>query len=153
MIASTSSRQVSSSGTTCIRTRSRTWCSCRLAAAWCSGEDRIPGSIEQVIAGGAVIQSHGVTASARLRHFGSFAVIEDNSRRSTPTTVVNTRLAYAYRHYEVAVEVLNALNAHDNDITYFYTSRLPGEPAGGVDDYHIHPIEPREVRVSATARF
>jgi len=35
----------------------------------------------------------------------------------------------------------------DNDIQYFYASRLPGEPAAGVDDYHIHPMEPRTWRL------
>ncbi|MEP6830659.1 MAG: hypothetical protein ABI963_09990 [Rhizomicrobium sp.] len=40
-----------------------------------------------------------------------------------------------------------------SDINYFYTSRLPGEPAGGVDDVHTHPAEPRELRVSITRRF
>jgi hypothetical protein len=25
------------------------------------------------------------------------------------------------------------------DITYFYASRLPDEPAGGVDDFHLTP--------------
>jgi hypothetical protein len=39
------------------------------------------------------------------------------------------------------------------DIDYFYTSRLPGEAAGGVDDVHTHPAEPREFRVSITRRF
>ena len=118
-----------------------------------AGQDRIPGSIEQVIAGGVVAQYRGATASLRVRHFGSFPVIEDNSRRSSSTTVVNSRLAYRYGHYEIAGEVLNLLNSRDNDITYFYTSRLPGEPLEGVNDYHVHPIEPRAVRVSATYRF
>ena len=44
-------------------------------------------------------------------------------------------------------------NARDNDITYFYASRLQGEPAEGVDDYHLHPVEPRQVRVSARYSF
>ena len=118
-----------------------------------AARDRIPGSIEEVIAGGAVVQSGRVTASARVRHFGSFAVIEDNSRRSSPTTVVNARLAYRLSRIELALDVINLLNARDNDITYFYASRLSGEPADGVEDFHVHPIEPRLARVSATLRF
>jgi hypothetical protein len=30
-------------------------------------------------------------------------------------------------------------NARADDIQYFYTSRLSGEPASGVDDVHAHP--------------
>ena len=44
------------------------------------------------------------------------------------------------------VDVLNLLDSDDDDITYFYASRLAGEPAEGVEDLHFHPIEPRTVR-------
>ena len=36
---------------------------------------------------------------------------------------------------------------------YYYTSRLPGEPAAGVDDIHTHPLEPFTLRVSLSATF
>lgn len=117
------------------------------------GQDRIPGAIETILAGGVVVQHGPFTASVRARHFGSFPVIEDNSRRSKPTTVVNSRVAYRAGRFQVSGEVINLLNSHDNDITYFYTSRLPGEPLDGVDDFHIHPIEPRELRVATTIHF
>ena len=117
------------------------------------GADRIPGAIENVVAAGAVVQAGGFTGSLRLRHFGSVALIEDNSVRSQPTTVVNGRVAYRYRRYELAVSVLNILQSKDAEINYFYASRLPGEPAEGVEDIHLKPVEPRQVRVAATVRF
>ena len=46
------------------------------------------------------------------------------------------------------VEVLNLFNRNVDDIAYFYTSRLQGEPAGGVADRHFHPAEPRTLRLS-----
>ena len=49
--------------------------------------------------------------------------------------------------------VFNLLNASVSDIDYYYTSRLPGEPADGVNDIHTHPAEPREVRFSLTAKL
>jgi hypothetical protein len=49
--------------------------------------------------------------------------------------------------------VLNLLDSRDNDITYFYASRLPGEPAEGVDDIHFHPLEPRQLRVTVRYAF
>jgi hypothetical protein len=44
--------------------------------------------------------------------------------------------------------VLNLLDSRHSDIQYYYTSRLQGEPAGGVEDVHFHPAEPRQVRVT-----
>jgi len=45
------------------------------------------------------------------------------------------------------------LDADDDDITYWYASRLPGEPAAGVEDRHFHPLEPRTVRAYLRFRF
>ena len=117
------------------------------------GADRIPGALETVYAAGFVAKYRRASFAMRLRHFGSTALIEDNSVRSDPTTVVNAQLSYRLGRIELAADVLNLLNAHDNEITYFYASRLPGEPAGGVDDRHIRPIELRQLRVLATVRF
>ena len=51
------------------------------------------------------------------------------------------------------MDVLNLLDSDDHDIDYYYASRLPGEPAGGVEDIHFHILEPRTVRVYATYKF
>jgi len=40
-----------------------------------------------------------------------------------------------------------------SDVDYFYASRLPGEPAEGVDDIHFHPAESRSARLTAEWRF
>jgi hypothetical protein len=40
----------------------------------------------------------------------------------------------------------------DNDITYFYESRLPGE-SQPVADRHFHPVEPRTLRITLETRF
>ena len=117
------------------------------------GLGHIPNAIETVIGAGLVAKYERATLGVRVRHFGSYATIEDNSVRSDPTTVVNARLGYDFGRVELAADLINALDAHDNEITYFYTSRLQGEPLAGVDDRHIKPIEPRQLRVSATLRF
>ena len=62
-------------------------------------------------------------------------------------------VGYRHKNWEAAVECLNILNRHDNDIEYYYTSRLPGESADGVDDVHLHPTEPRSFRVRVTYKF
>jgi outer membrane receptor protein involved in Fe transport len=112
------------------------------------GETRIPNAVKEVISGSAVVDlGHSLGASLRLRHFGAAPLIEDNSARSRSTTLVNFGSYYMLGGAKLGVDILNLFNARDADITYFYTSRLKGEPAG-VDDYHIHPVEPRQVRVS-----
>ncbi len=55
--------------------------------------------------------------------------------------------------FQVSLELINLLNAGDNDITCFYTSRLPGEPLEGVGDFDVHPIEPGALRVATTVHF
>jgi hypothetical protein len=53
----------------------------------------------------------------------------------------------------VALDVFNLFDRNASDIDYYYSSRLKGEPVGGVDDVHFHPVEPRSVRLTLTAAF
>ena len=55
--------------------------------------------------------------------------------------------------WSLAVDVFNLFTAKFNDIDYFKTSRLRGEPTEGAADIHTHPAESRSVRASVTARF
>lgn len=69
--------------------------------------------------------------------------------RATATTLMNFDAGWLFSSgIRLQVSVLNLLDAHDADIQYYYPSRLPGEPAGGVEDIHFHPVEPRQVRAS-----
>jgi hypothetical protein len=118
------------------------------------GGDRIPNALEYVVTAGATVRlTDDDVAQVTLRRLGPAPLIEDNSARSKSATVVN--LAYTRRFGDLAltVDVLNLLDSRDNDITYFYASRLPGEPADGVEDYHFHPMEPRQVRVGLRYTF
>jgi hypothetical protein len=115
------------------------------------GADRIPGALENVIAAGATWSSgrQGLFGALRLRHFGSYPLIEDNSVRANATTLLNADAGWLLSSgIRLRVSVLNLFNARDFDIQYYYPSRLPGEPAEGVDDVHFHPVEPRQVRIS-----
>jgi outer membrane receptor protein involved in Fe transport len=113
----------------------------------------IPGAIEEVIAGGFVAKYKQASLTMRLRHFGSYSLIEDNSVRADPLTIINARAKYQIGSVELAADLLNVFDAKDNEIEYFYASRLPGEPAGGIEDRHVRPIEPRQLRVSAKVNF
>jgi hypothetical protein len=71
--------------------------------------------------------------------------IEDGSVRSDGTTLVNLGGCCTGK-LRLGVNLFNVFDVRDADITYFYASRLPGEPADGVEDRHIHPVRPRQLR-------
>ena len=114
----------------------------------------IPGSIEQVYAAGVTLQSpRGFFGALRYRYFGPRPLLEDASVMSRSSAVVNLEAGYKSRSFDFRFDVLNLFDSKDDDITYWYASRLPGEPAAGIDDYHFHPIEPRDVRAYFTWKF
>lgn len=116
-----------------------------------AGSDEIPGSVDRVIAVGVTADfASGAYGTLRLRHFGGRPLTEDGSVRSDSSTVVNLALGYRIGSLEFRLEALNLLDSLDDDITYFYESRLPGEPTGGVGDVHFHPMEPRAFRAHVT---
>jgi outer membrane receptor protein involved in Fe transport len=116
---------------------------------------RIPGAVETVASLGVTVEpTHRLFGSVRLRYFGPRPLIEDDSVRSEATRLVNAQAGYQVRRgLRVAVDVFNLTNTRASDIDYFYTSRLPGEPDGGVDDVHFHPALPRTARVSLIVDF
>ncbi len=121
-----------------------TWSSTH--ARYVTGE-RIPNAIEYVATAGATIKpTFRDTIEFTIRHLGPSPLIEDNSVRSKSSTLVNAAYVHNFGKVTATVDVLNLFDRRDNDIAYFYTSRLPGEAVDGVDDYHFHPQEPRQVR-------
>lgn len=52
-----------------------------------------------------------------LRRLGTAPLIEDNSARSKPATVVNLAFTHAFGPLAVTWDALNLLGSRDNDIT------------------------------------
>ena len=115
----------------------------------------VPEAVNTVVSGGASIDNfHKVFGSLRLRYFGPRALIEDNSVRSGATTLLNFEGGYQFtRNIRLNADVFNLLDAEVSDIDYYFASRLPNEPLGGVEDIHIHPAVPRALRVSLIVGF
>jgi outer membrane receptor protein involved in Fe transport len=115
----------------------------------------IPGAVATVISGGATVDTRRqVFGSLRWRYFGPRALIEDNSVRSDAASLFNLEAGYKITPtIRIALDIFNLFDAKDSDIEYFYASRLPGEPLGGVDDIHLHPTLPRTARVSLILGF
>jgi len=117
-------------------------------------EDRIPGAIDRAVSLGVVLGGgNGWFGSLRGRYFGPRVLVEDDSIRGKASFLCNGRIGYRTANWELSVDVLNIFNRADNDIEYVYESRLPGEPVEGVTDVHLHPAEPRTVRVAGIWRF
>jgi hypothetical protein len=115
---------------------------------------RIPNSIGAVVAAGVTAgRAQGAFGSARLRYFGAQPLTEDGTIQSPPSATVDVRIGWRGGSWEVALDVLNALDRANEDIAYAYASRLPGEPAAGIEDVHFHPAEPLTLRASFTRRF
>jgi outer membrane receptor protein involved in Fe transport len=115
----------------------------------------VPGAVNAVVSAGATVNSvRKVFGSVRWRYFGPRPLVEDNSVRSQSTSLVNLEAGYKIgKGVRVAIDVFNLFDAKHSDIDYFYTSRLPGEPAEGVDDLHLHPTLPRTVRITVGVGF
>ena len=116
---------------------------------------RIPGALERAATVSMTLDSlSGWSGSLQWRYFGPRPLIEDNSVRSKSTIVTNARAGYNFsKHWGLHLDVFNLFNREGNDIDYFYTSRLAGEPVGGVDDLHFHPIDKRGFRLTLTGTF
>jgi hypothetical protein len=117
-----------------------------------SGQDRIPGAIESVLSAGATLTAGPFSGSVRVRHFGAYPLLEDNTERAGSTTLVNLGANVDWGRLRFGVTVINLFDSKDNDIEYYYASRLQSEPAP-VEDVHLHPVAPRQVRATLTARF
>lgn len=116
---------------------------------------RVANSISSVVTAGAALghSDDGWFGSLRVRYYGSQPLIEDNSVRAPSSVIYNANVGWRSRDWEIALELLNVFDRQNYDIAYYYTSRLPGEMAAGLEDSHIHPAEPRTVRLAITRRF
>ena len=115
----------------------------------------VPGALDRVISAGLSVEpTRALFGSLRLRHFGPRPLIEDASVSSKATMLWNGEVGYHLsRKARLVIEGYNLFDSRVADIDYFYTSRLPDEPATGVADVHTHPAIPRTARVSLQLSF
>jgi hypothetical protein len=110
--------------------------------------------VGRVISAGATAElPHDLYVSLRLRHFGEVPLNEVRSATLGDTTLANLGAGYRYHSLRIQADVLNLLDSRQNDIAYYYTSRLSDEPAAGVDGILKHPVMPRMVRLTAGLNF
>ncbi|MFD0667590.1 TonB-dependent receptor [Ramlibacter sp. MAHUQ-53] len=139
------------------------WLQWDLAMAWSRARftqpdpagDAVPGAAGRVASLGATVSGPGAwSGHVQLRHVGPRPLVEDGSQRSSPSTLAQVRVAYRLTpQTQFRVDVFNLLNRKASDVEYFYASRLRGEAPGGVEDLHLHPVEPRSVRVTVSTTY
>jgi len=94
------------------------------------------------------------SGALEFRYLGEHPLIEDNSIKSTGDQEVNMNVGYDFGEgWKAQLGIFNVLNSKDNAAEFFYTDRLPGEPADGVADFHFHPLEPRSFRLTVSKEF
>lgn len=116
---------------------------------WSTGGPWVENQVPVVVSSGITLGAgRGFFGALRARYFSERPLNATKGVQGSESFMVNARAGYRAERWELALDCLNLLDRADNDIEYFYTSRLPGEPAGGVDDIHFHPAEPRTLRAS-----
>ena len=116
--------------------------------------DRVPGAPEGVAGVSAGIDNVGnYFGGLQWRYFGPRPLIEDNSVRSSSTSLINGRIGYKFtKQFRGAIEVYNLLDKVASGIDYYYESQMQGESAP-LADIHFHPIESRTLRASLAMTF
>lgn len=101
----------------------------------------------------------------RMRYFGPRPLVEDNSVKSSSSTLVNLQTTYRFnKNLQAQIDILNLFNRKVNDIEYLYESCLKTEQITsecnaltptreGIIDKHIHPAEDRAYRFSVKYSF
>jgi outer membrane receptor protein involved in Fe transport len=115
----------------------------------------VPGSIDKVASMGLTVTDwQGWFGALQWRYFGPRPLTEDNSQRSAATSLAYLRFGRQIdKNVRLSLDIYNLFNRQVSDIDYYYASRLRGEPPGGVNDNHFHPVEPRTLRATLQMSF
>jgi hypothetical protein len=89
------------------------------------------------------------------RKLGAYPVSDgDQFPQDKGYSEVNVDVGYKVTaKLRVQVSIFNLFDSKDDGAAFYYTSRLPAEPAEGVTGFQVHPLEPLSARFSATALF
>lgn len=115
--------------------------------------DRIPNAVDRVASVAVTLRELGPwSASLQGRYLGPGALVEDNSQRSRSSFTTNLRVSRKLgSHSELTLDVFNLTDRQVDDIQYFYESQPRGLPAA--EGRHVHPAEPRTLRLTLRTAF
>jgi outer membrane cobalamin receptor len=93
------------------------------------------------------------SASVGVRYIGAAPLAEDNSVQSNSTLTTQLRINRRVdANLDVSLDVINLANRVNNDISYYYASQVSSS-ATSRQDVHVHPAEPRTLRLSTRLRY
>ena len=99
-----------------------------------------PGS--RYVAGISVRNLGPVSGGVRVKHMGSRPAIEDASVTALGFTVTQLFATVDIGHAQLFANVDNLFNVEWNEAQFATTSRLQGEPNGGITDLNFTPGAP-----------
>jgi len=115
--------------------------------------DRIPNAVDRVASVALTLRELGPwSASLQARYLGPGALVEDNSQRSRSSLTHNLRASYRFSPAtELTLDVFNLADRKVDDIQYYYESQPRGLAAE--EGRHVHPAEPRSLRLTLRVGF
>ena len=135
----------------------------------------VPESLNIVSSAAVAIDRPTFGASIDLRYFGPRVLDRAGDAVSAPSSLVDFQYIAKLRHgVRLKLDVFNMLNAVSDDVEYYYQSWLPFDAANpanaalnpaypnacqsngagcGVNDYHFHPSDSRQLRVTMSVPF
>ncbi|MCX6074490.1 MAG: TonB-dependent receptor [Campylobacterales bacterium] len=119
-----------------------------------AGGSYVPEAIEKTVSIGVGVKEYDdYFGGLRVRYFGSRPLIEDNSVRSKPSTLVNLKIGrHLSKNLDLSVDVYNLFDRKTYDIEYYYESKLATESTS-VTDHMVHPCEPRSGRLTLSYHY
>ncbi len=95
----------------------------------------------------------GLSSSLAMRFLGDRYADEERHQTARGYLLFDFTTRYRYKWLEAFVSIENLANTEYREAQFFFTSRLAGEPAGGVPDIHYTPGNPRTVLGGLAVRF
>ena len=85
----------------------------------------------------------GLSSSVETRYLGNRWADDFRQQTARGYTLLSSTTRYRYKDFEAFLSMENLTNVDWRDAQFYFTSRLPGEPAQGVNDIHYSPGSPR----------
>jgi len=95
----------------------------------------------------------GLSTSFEMRYLADRWADEARRQTARGYLLFDWTARYRYKSIEAFVSIENLANVDWREAQFFFTSRLGGEPAGGVPDIHYTPGTPRTVLGGLALRF
>ncbi|WP_210521766.1 TonB-dependent receptor [Hymenobacter terricola] len=95
----------------------------------------------------------GLSGSLRYRHIDSRPANDDGSIRARGYFLADAVVSCTRARFQVGATAENLFNVAWNQAQFATQSRLPGEPAAGVDELHFTPGTPFYLKLNASVFF